>query len=70
MLKREDKKKSQIDLISLSKSNKMSSALSDGMAQQRRGTHNYLITDHHRIIVVQTHNKHPTKGGTEIKSLN
>ena len=38
----------EIDLILLNKSNRTSSTLNDGMVQQRRGTHNYLITDHHR----------------------
>jgi hypothetical protein len=37
---------------------------------KEEATHNYLITDHHRIVVVQTHNKHPSKGEVKIKSLN
>lgn len=47
----QQKRESQIDLILLllNQSNITSSTLSDGMAQQKKGTHNYLITNHHPV---------------------
>lgn len=64
-----DEKISKIDLISLNKSNKTSSTLNDGMAQQmERDAYNYLITDHHRRTYTQQTPESDEE--EEFKSLN